>query len=199
MTSIVVTCSNRKLKIDVFLLAVAALTYAASGVSAQAIPKEYAEMAAAMQAAQARAMRPGDEALPCAALEKELVASMNDPAIQAYAGKSVAAAQKNATAAEKSKAPMTPQAAAALAAALGAGGGLPPGLAGGGLPPGLAARGDLAAQAQAAQKLQAEQMKQMIPIMPQMMRSQRVMQLAAVKQCAWMFGAAHFAPPVPAR
>jgi|SRR5437762_4496511 len=94
------------------------------------------------------------------------------------------------TAAEKSKAPMTPQAAAALAASLGAGGGLPPGL---GASPGLAA------QAQAAQKLQAEQMKQMIPIMPQMMRSQRIMQLAAVKQCSWMFGAGRFAPPVPAR
>lgn len=177
------------MKIVVPLLALAALTYAPSGVSAQAIPKEYAEMAAAMQAAQARAMRPGDEALPCAALEKELVASMNDPAIQAHAAKSAAAAQKNVTA-EKSKAPMTPQAAAALAAALGAGGGLPPG---------LAARGDLAAQAQAAQKLQAEQMKQMVPIMPQIMRSQRVMQLAAVKQCSWMFGASPFAPPLPAR
>jgi hypothetical protein len=178
------------MKVDVGLLAVAALACAGIGIGAQAVPKEYAEMAAAMQVAQARAIRPGDEALPCAALEKELVASMNDPAIQAYAGKSAAAVQKNAAAAEKSKPPMTPQAAAALAAALGAGGGLPPG---------LAARGDLTAQAQAAQKLQAEQMKQMIPIMPQMMRSQRIIQLAAVKQCAWMFGAAPFAPPVPVR
>src|SRR6266699_2657566 len=91
------------------ILSVGVLTVAAVGVGAQAIPKEYAEMAAAMQAAQVRAMRPGDEALPCAALEKELVSSMNDPAIQAYAGKSAAAAQKNATAAEKSKAPMAPQ------------------------------------------------------------------------------------------
>jgi hypothetical protein len=171
----------------VLILSVGILTVAAVGVGAQAVPKEYAEMAAAMQAAQARAMHPGDESLPCAALEKELVSSMNDPAIQAYAGKSAAAAQKNATAADKSKAPMTPQAAAAFAAAFGAGGG--------GLPPGLAARGDLAAQAQAAQKLQAEQMKAMIPIMPQMMRSQRIIQLAAVKQCAWMFGAGAFAPP----
>jgi hypothetical protein len=172
----------------VLILSVGILTVAAVGVGAQAVPKEYAEMAAAMQAAQARAMHPGDESLPCAALEKELVSSMNDPAIQAYAGKSAAAAQKNATAAEKSKAPMTPQAAAALAAAFGAGGGLPPGLAAG-----------YAAQSQAAQKLQAEQMKQMIPIMPQMMRSQRIIQLAAVKQCAWMFGAGAFAPPVAGR
>src|SRR5213593_3699625 len=161
-----------------FISCIGLLTVAAVGVGAQAIPKEYAEMAAAMQVAQARAMRPGDEALPCAALEKELVASMNDPAIQAYAGKSAAAAQKNATAAEKSKAPMTPQAAAALAAALGAGGGLPPGLAG---PPGLAA------QAQAAQKVQAEQMKQMIPIMRHMMRSRFARGAVALLLFATMF------------
>jgi len=54
-----------------------------------------------------------------------------------------------------------------------------------------------AAQAQAAQQLQAEQMKQMMPIMPQIMRSQRIIELAAVKQCSWMFGgAAPFAAPV---
>jgi hypothetical protein len=170
------------------ILSVGVFAFSAVAIGAQAVPKEYAEMAAAMQAAQARAVKPGDDALGCPALEKELVASMNDPAIQAYAGKSAAAAQKNATAADKSKPPMSPQAAAALAAAFGAGGGLPPGLAAG-----------YAAQSQAAQKLQAEQMKQMIPIMPQMMRSQRIIQLAAVKQCAWMFGAAPFAPPVPVR
>jgi len=104
------------MKVNVGFVVVAALTYVVSGLAAQTLPKEYAEMAAAMQAAQAKAMRPGDEALGCPALEKELVASMNDPAIQAYTAKSAAAAQKNQTAAEKSKAPMTPQAAAALAA-----------------------------------------------------------------------------------
>jgi hypothetical protein len=175
---------------QLFILAIGILTVAAVAIGAQAIPKEYAEMAAAMQAAQARAMRPGDEALPCAALEKELVSSMNAPAIQAYSEKSAAAAQKHATTAEKTKGPMTPQAAAALAASLGAGGGFPTG---------LAASPDLATQAQVAQKLQAEQMKQMIPVMPQIMRSQRLTQLAFVKQCTWMVGASPFVPPVPAR
>jgi hypothetical protein len=37
-----------------------------------AMPKEYQEMAAAMAAAQAKAVRPGDEALGCAAIDKEL-------------------------------------------------------------------------------------------------------------------------------
>jgi hypothetical protein len=58
-----------------FILSVGVLTLAAVGIGAQAVPKEYAEMAAAMQAAQARAMRPGDDALPCAALEKELASN----------------------------------------------------------------------------------------------------------------------------
>ena len=150
------------------ILAVGILTVGAAAIEAQTLPKEYAEMAAAMQSAQARAVRAGDEALPCSALEKELVSSMNAPAIQAYADKSAAAAQKQATPPDKTKAPMTPQAAAALAASLGAGGG-------------------------------AEQMKQLIPIMPQIMRSQRLMQLAVVKQCTWMVGASPFAPPLPAR
>src|SRR5687768_12223619 len=39
----------------------------------------------AMVAAQAAAVKPGDEALPCEALHKELVSTMTDPAIQAYA------------------------------------------------------------------------------------------------------------------
>ena len=37
-----------------------------------AMPKQYQDMAAAMAAAQARAARPGDEALGCAAIEREL-------------------------------------------------------------------------------------------------------------------------------
>ena len=41
----------------------------------------------AMIAAQPAAIKPGDEALPCAALDKELVSTMNSPAIQAYAAK----------------------------------------------------------------------------------------------------------------
>jgi hypothetical protein len=45
----------------------------AQGPSVPAMPKEYQEMAAAMAAAQAKAVRPGDEALGCAAIEKELM------------------------------------------------------------------------------------------------------------------------------
>src|SRR5688572_27776023 len=71
----------------------------------------------AMVAAQAAAVKPGDEALPCEALHKELVSTMTDPAIQAYAAKTNTAYAKELEAQQQEKTPMTPEAAAAVAAA----------------------------------------------------------------------------------
>src|SRR6185436_17815468 len=71
-----------------------------------------------MMDAQQKAIKPGDEALPCEALQKELLSTMNDPAILAYAAKTNAPYPKEAA---QKKGPMTPDAAAALAAALSAG------------------------------------------------------------------------------
>ena len=45
------------------------------------------QLQSAMVAAQAASIKPGDEALPCEALHKELVSTMNNPAIHAYAAK----------------------------------------------------------------------------------------------------------------
>ena len=63
---------------------------------APAMPKQHQDMAAAMAAGQAKAVRPGDDALGCAAIEKELMAAMKDPAIQTYAGRSASVAQLQA-------------------------------------------------------------------------------------------------------
>ena len=71
----------------------------------------------AMVAAQTAAVKPGDEALPCEALQKELVSTMQDPAILAYAAKTNAAYAKQLEAQQQKKTPMAPQAAAAMAAA----------------------------------------------------------------------------------
>jgi hypothetical protein len=47
---------------------------------------------------------------------------------------------------------------------------------------------------------QAAMMKQLVAIMPQLMRSQRLIQLAFVKPCAWATGGASlFVPPQPRR
>ena len=77
----------------------------------------------AMVAAQQAAIKPGDEALPCEALHKELVSSMNAPAIQQYAAKTDAAYAKE-LAAQQKRGEMTAATAAALAASLASGPGM---------------------------------------------------------------------------
>ena len=152
-------------------LIVAVIIAASAGAaSGQGIPKEYLEMQAAMAKFQAASIKPGDEALPCEALHKELVTLMNGPAVQAYAARNNAAAAKQLAAIEKSKGAMSPEAAAALAGMLSP-----------------AAMG-LAPNPALSQQLVMEQMKQLTAIMPVMMRSQRVMMLAAVRNCAWATG-----------
>ena len=140
-----------------------------------------------MMEAQQKAVKPGDEALPCEALQKELVSTMNDPAIQAYAARTNAAYAKEAEAIQKKG--MTPDAAAALAAALVPGAGMA-GMAG--IPPvaaGQAMTPQQMQQAMAAQQQAAmAYMNQLAPIMPALMRSQRVSMLALTKNCTWATG-----------
>jgi hypothetical protein len=125
----------------------------------------------AMVAAQAASIHKGDEALGCDALQKELTATMNDPSIQAYAAKTNAAVGKELASKDKTKGALTPEAAAALSAALA------PAM----MAPGL------------------DQMNQVVTIMPVLMRSQRVTQLAFVKNCAWATGGVLSPGVVPTR
>jgi hypothetical protein len=141
----------------------------------------------AMVSAQQAAIKPGDEAMPCEALQKELVSTMTDPAIQAYAAKADAAYAKQL--ASQPKGVMTAEAAAALAAALTSGTAMT------GMPtmpsftPGQAMTPQQMQQLMLAQQQATiTYMNQLMPLMPALMRSQRVAQLAAVKNCAWMTG-----------
>ena len=156
-------------------------------------PADMMKLQMTMMEAQQKSIKPGDEALPCEALQKELVSTMNDPAIQAYAAKTNEAYAKEL--ATQKKPGMTPDAAAALAAALTSGAGLN-GL--GGMPnvtPGQAMTPQQMQQAIAAQQ-QATMayMNQLAPIMPSLMRSQRVTQLALVKNCVWATGGLALTP-----
>jgi hypothetical protein len=148
------------------------------------------KLQAAMIAAQQAAIKPGDEALPCAALDKELVSTMNSPAIQAYAAKTNAAYAQEIAAQQQKKTPMAPQAAAAMAAALATPGPAMTGLAA--MPPvvpGQAMTPQQMQQAIAAQQQAAvAYMNQLAPIMPALMRSQRVTMLAVAKNCTWATG-----------
>jgi hypothetical protein len=135
-----------------------------------------------MVEAQQKAIKPGDEALPCEALHKELVSTMTDPAIQAYAAKTNEAYAKELA----KKGPMTAGDAAALAAALA------PGMGTGtaGMPqvtPGMTPQQMQQAMI-AQQQLAMAYMNQLAPIMPALMRSQRVSMLAGMKNCTWATG-----------
>jgi len=169
-------------------LVVAFSLSAVAGAAAQtartpvAQPPDMKNFQTAMIAAQAAALRPGDEALGCEALQKEIITTMNDPSIQAYAAKTNAAYAKELAVRDKTKTAMTPQAAAALAAALAPSMAMA-GLGGAGLTPGQPVTPEQIQQAMLAQ------MNQLVVIMPVMMRSQRVTQLAMVKNCTWATGA----------
>jgi hypothetical protein len=160
----------------------------ARGASAQMqAAAEMQKFQLAMMAAQQAAMKPGDEALPCEALQKELVSTMNNPAVLAYAEKTNAEYAKQMAAQDRKA--MTAEAAAAMAAALSSGvaspAGLPPAaLAGAQMTPQQMQR-MMAAQQQAS----VAYMNAMLPIMPALMRSQRVGMLAAMKNCGWATGA----------
>jgi hypothetical protein len=143
----------------------------------------------AMVAAQAAAVRPGDEALPCEALDKELVSTMTSPAIQAYAAQTNAAFAQQITAQQQKKTPMAAQSAAAMAAAL-----VPAaGMAGMAQMPQVTPGQPMTPQQmqaamQAQQQASIAYMNQLAPIMPALMRSQRVTMLAMAKNCTWATG-----------
>jgi hypothetical protein len=148
--------------------------------SAQTPGSTYDQLQETYAAAEAAAVRPGDENLDCDALATELVAVAKDSAVQAYIVKAGAAAQKQYDAMNAAAAAMAAQSAFSLFSSIVPGGGW---------------AGHSAAVAQAeAQKLQAarniqermQQAQEMMSIMPQMMRGNRVIQLAQARDCVWL-------------
>ena len=151
-----------------------------------------------MMEAQQKAIKPGDEALPCEALQKELLSTVNDPTLQAYAAKTNAAYAKD-IAAQQKKGPMTADAAAALVTALTAGAATPGAAAMPAIAPGQTMTPQQMQQMMLAQQQASiAYMNQLVPIMPALMRSQRVTMLAVTKNCTWATGGAALNPAVVA-
>lgn len=94
---------------------------------------------------QTDASRPGDESLNCEGLEKELLTSMNDPAVQSHLSRGAAKQQPTAIMLTR-----TTQ---------------------------LATRN---------LRQEVKQMNELLTIAPQLMRGQRVMQLARARNCEWL-------------
>lgn len=165
-------------------LTLAVLTAFLSGTAAwcaaQSPETRYRELQSALEAAQAQALRPGDEALSCQALESELVTTANDPSVQSVVAKQGAAAQEQQAAINAASSRIASQTAVTVFSSIVPGGGWA------GLAMGMA-QGQ-AQQAQAASNIQQrmQQSQEMMGIMPQIMRGARVMELAQARNCAWL-------------
>jgi hypothetical protein len=137
------------------------------------------KMQAAFEKAQADANRPGDEKLDCDALKQEMIENASRPEVQAYVEKSGAWAQKEKEAMKPTKGRVAVQAAFSMFSSLAPGGDWAAVMAAKAQAP--------MQQAQTAQRLQehTQMMNEMIPIMPYMMRGQRVTELAKGRGCEW--------------
>jgi hypothetical protein len=187
-----------------FLVAASALVHGQPQGAAQM--QQMQKLQTAMADAQAKAIRPGDSALSCDALQRELQAAALDPAVQTVAKQNGAVAKEKLDELEKGTAEAKAAAATQIASGmfLGLTSAFVPGAGMLTAAPQQAAARAQAAQyeAQAAKNLQdmTAMMERMIVILPQLMRGQRVMELASAKQCAWMMGAippgvSRYAPP----
>lgn len=148
--------------------------------SAQTSDSTYSQLQSAFAAGQAAAVRPGDESLSCEGLATELVASAKDPAVQSYVAKFGAAAKERLDAMNAAAGTVAAQGAITLFSSI---------------VPGAGWAGHAAAVAQAeAQRAQAagniqermQQAQEMMGIMPQLMRGQRVIELAQARNCEWL-------------
>jgi hypothetical protein len=167
-------------------LATACAVVAGAGCSIAGPPQPMApvpahsELLARYQAAQANAARAGDERLSCDALEQQLRAVANDPALQRYAETAGAAAQRDQARLADAAAQAATQSAMTMIASMG--GSVGATIAGSA----MAARSS-AQMVEARERMQerAEQTRQLAEILPQLLRGQRVIELAQERRCAW--------------
>lgn len=148
--------------------------------AAQSPGSAYQQMQSELEAAQANALRPGDESLDCEALSAELVATVQQPAVQSYVARSGAAAQARAAALSKASTGMAARSALTLFGSLVPGGAW--------IAHGVGAAQAQAQQAQAAGQIEQRmrQAQEMMTIMPQLMRGQRLIELAQSRACPWL-------------
>lgn len=161
--------------------ALAGLAIVAAPARAQTPPDHQALMAA-MEKARAEAVRPGDASLSCEALEKELMDASTNPALHARVEAAAAARQRELA---------TAQAAAQGGAATSAGTAMSsvvPGADAAALAAQAAQAQSQRAQAAAGMQMRIQQAQSMMEHLPQMMRSQRVMELAQNRRCDWLQG-----------
>lgn len=167
----------------VSMLAIAAVL-GATPVVAQDYDAMAAQMEQSMAEAQAAANRPGDDQLSCEQLELEMTATMQDPQVQAVMAENGAFAQDQMDQMNAARGRARAQMATGLF--MGIASSFIPGL---GYAQMAQQQVTAAQQRQQAQRNMAQMMEmsqRMQTIMPQMMRGQRVYELAQAKQCAFV-------------
>lgn len=152
-----------------------------------AVAQDYAAMEnldQAMTAAQAQAAHPGDENLTCDQLQEEITTTMSDPAVQSAVAANGADAQAQMDRMNEARGQMRAQMATSMFMGLASA-----------FIPGMGYAQMATQQMQAAQYQRQQQqnmaqmatmMERMTPIMPQMMRGQRIYELAQARQCAFI-------------
>ena len=152
-----------------------------------AVAQDYAAMEnldQAMTAAHAQAAHPGDENLTCDQLQEEITTTMSDPAVQSAVAANGADAQAQMDRMNEARGQMRAQMATSMFMGLASA-----------FIPGMGYAQMATQQMQAAQYQRQQQqnmaqmatmMERMTPIMPQMMRGQRVYELAQAQQCAFI-------------
>ena len=137
------------------------------------------EMQSRLEAAQAAASRAGDAALTCDQLENELVGTAKDPSLQSFVANSGGVAKEQMNALNVASGRAATQTALTLISAV-VPGGRALGFAG------MAAQASTQ-QADAARNIpqSIQQAQDMMAILPQLLRGQRVIELAQARDCAW--------------
>ncbi len=164
---------------------VVALSFALVGPHAAA--QEYdnlANLEQSMAAAQAQAARPGDEQLGCDQLESEIATVMQDPAVQAAVAANGADAQAQLDQMNAARGQMRAQMGVSLF--MGIASSFIPGLGYAQMAGQQAMAVQQQRQAQQNMAQMAEMAERVSAIMPQIMRGQRVYELAQARQCAFI-------------
>jgi hypothetical protein len=172
----------RALLISVSLLAAAGPALAQP--SADQMEAETQSIEASMAAAQAAAARPGDEQLTCEALQAEMNVTMNDPAMQAQLAQMGAQAQGQMDQANAARGQMMGMMGMSLFTGL-ASSFIP----GAGYAQSLAMRAQsqaMQSQADANVASRLEMARNVEGMMPQIMRGQRIYELAQARQCPFL-------------
>jgi hypothetical protein len=152
-------------------------------------PHDYESIVKSMEKAQADASQPGDEQLTCPQLQEQLVVIAQDPAFVAHVKAAGIAAEQDIAQMQVSQGEIAAKSAATIMAST------VPGAAMGHMT--ASAAENQAKVAQGAARLQSRmaQGMQMMAFMPQLMRGQRLIELATARKCEWATGVD--VPPMP--